>query len=103
MLPALPRGAACENCRMANAGRRLLSGIGIVLACAVAWFIMGIFVFALVAGDYLNPQDRPPGWAQALQRTLAGAWLLSPIAAIVVVVAVQVRRRRRVPLDPPGA
>lgn len=80
---------------MDKGARRLLLGIGLVLACAVAWFIMGVFVFAFVAGDYVNPQDRPAGWVQALQRVLAGAWLFSPIVAILAVVALAVRRRRR--------
>lgn len=80
---------------MDNEARRLLAGIGVVLASTVAWFLMGFFVFAVVAGDYVNLQDRPVGWVQGLQRVFAGAWLLGPIVAIVVVIALQVRRRRR--------
>src|SRR5947209_20377551 len=80
---------------MDSGARRLTRGIGVVLACAVAWFIMGFLVFGLVAGDYVNSQDRPSGWVQGLQRILAGAWLFSPIGAILVVVALWARRRRR--------
>lgn len=73
--------------------RKLGSGCLTLVLSAALCFGWGMVGYALVAGDYETPHRGPVRGISGVQRFLATAWLLSPVAVALVAVFVLVRRR----------